>query len=36
MELRKDRDKKNEHLRDVFSQLEAKDAEIHHLKRINV
>lgn len=36
MELRKDRDKKDEHLKDVVSQLEAKDAQIHHLKRINV
>eukprot|EP00268_Persea_americana_P022262 TRINITY_DN22156_c0_g1_i4.p1 TRINITY_DN22156_c0_g1~~TRINITY_DN22156_c0_g1_i4.p1 ORF type:complete len:766 (+),score=164.12 TRINITY_DN22156_c0_g1_i4:152-2449(+) len=36
VELRKDRDKKDEHLKDVVLQLEAKDAEIHHLKRINV
>ncbi|KAF8380750.1 hypothetical protein HHK36_028240 [Tetracentron sinense] len=36
VELKKDRNKKEEQLKSVFSQIEAKDAEIHHLKSINV
>ncbi|XP_058086662.1 protein SENSITIVE TO UV 2 isoform X2 [Magnolia sinica] len=35
MELKKDRDKKDGQLKSAFSQLEAKDAEIHSLKKTN-
>uniref|UniRef100_F6HT16 Uncharacterized protein n=1 Tax=Vitis vinifera TaxID=29760 RepID=F6HT16_VITVI len=36
LELRKERDEKEEKLKNVYSQMEAKGAEVHYLKSRNL